>query len=162
MKALGSAIPPFRGCLQVALYNAKTGEEVFKTRNLNSLGTQGLAWLWQHALSGHSASDQFLGFLAVGSGTNAPATGDTALVGELARIAVSNWNTAGMTDSTGPYFVAEATFATDEANGTIAEGGLFNASATGTMIARATLSATTEKTTDYTMGVSYTITQNVT
>lgn len=141
--------------------NAKTGEEVWRRHVANSPATEGLAWLWLHALSGLGATSQVIGYLGIGTDSTAPATGDTGLGSEVTRKAIASFATSGMTATDGPYFEAQVDFATDEGNTTLAEAALFNSSAGGTMICHGTY-ATTAKTTDYVLGVSYVVTQNVT
>lgn len=161
MNELGTRFPGIRGCVKLALRNAKTGEVAWRTENHNAPATLGMQWLWLHALSGIGASSQVIGFLAVGTDTTAPATGDTALGSEVERKAIDSFDTSNMTVSTGPNFEMQVEYATDEANGTLAECGAFNSSAAGTMLAHATFNST-EKTTDYILGLSYSITQAVT
>lgn len=161
MENPATKFPGLRGCVKAAMWNAKTGEEVYRVEHMNSPATEGLAWLWLHALSGLGASSQVIGFLGIGTDTTAPATGDTGLGSEVTRKAIDSFVTSGMTATDGPYFEAQCEFATNEGNTTLAEAALFNSSSGGTMIAHGTY-ATTAKTTDYVFGVSYQITQDVT
>jgi len=72
-------------------------------------------------------------YVAIGSGTNAPAAGDTALGSEAARAQ----GTYSYTDGTKAFTVTE-TFAAGTGTGSIAEAGLFNASSSGQLFARQT------------------------
>lgn len=70
--------------------------------------------------------------MAVGSGATAPALGQTTLVTELDRIALT---TAGGTVS-GTTVTYEATFGPGEGTGAITEFGIFNDASAGTMLCR--------------------------
>ncbi len=65
--------------------------------------------------------------MAIGTGTAAPANGDTALGSELQR------NTLGSTAVSNNIVTYQATFAAGEGVGAVTEAGLFNASSAGTM-----------------------------
>jgi hypothetical protein len=69
--------------------------------------------------------------IAVGTGTTAAATGNTALVTEIARKAATFSHTVGT-----KVFQFEATFNAGEATGAITEAGVLNASSAGTMLDR--------------------------
>ena len=145
-----------RGCIDVAMYNAKSGEEVFSDhQRLNAIAIVGRRWNLDHMLSGQGATSQTLQQLAVGTDSTAPTTGDTILGSEFFRKAVGTWDTSGLTADP-PFFRALIQLNTDEGNTTLAEAGLFNSSVLGTMLAHATF-ATTDKTTDNTFGITYTI-----
>jgi hypothetical protein len=89
--------------------------------------------------------------MAVGSSGTAPALGDTALGGELGRVALSNWS------SSGNVATATASFGAGVATGTLQEVGLFNASSAGTMLCRSTYSSIVKGSSD-TLNVTYTVT----
>ncbi|MGQ9845889.1 MAG: hypothetical protein ACUVQP_00090 [Bacteroidales bacterium] len=143
-----------RGCLEIALKNAD-GEVIQQIKKENTVVTAGRSWVLKQIASSVMNTAQSIGYIAVGTSTTAPATSDTALGGESVRKAISNFSTGGLTSST-PFWTAEVLFATDEANTTLAEVGLFNSSSGGTMLARATFS-TINKATSNTLGVSYSI-----
>ena len=69
--------------------------------------------------------------IGVGTGTTASATGNTALVTEIARKAATFSHTTGT-----KTFQFEATFNAGEATGAITEAGVFNASTSGTLFDR--------------------------
>lgn len=146
----------FRGYVEVALYDAKTGERVSKVERHNIIASKGRAWNLLLLQSDNAASSQTLGFLAVGTDTTAAASSDTALGSEVVRVAVGTYDNAGTTATDAPYFRIVATLATDEGNATIGEIGLFNSSAGGTLFGHAVV-ATQEKTTSQTAGITYTI-----
>lgn len=79
-----------------------------------------------------SNGSNFISYMALGSGVTAPAIGQTALVTELGRVAVTF---AAVTDTA--TFTGH--FAGGVATGTINEAGLFNATPAGTMISRVNL-----------------------
>ena len=149
-----------RGCVEVALNNAKTGKQEWMYSMAlqgleNAVATQGRAWVLAHMLSGEGATSQVLSHAAVGTDTAAPSTGDTGLGSEVIRKAVGTWDLSGTTANP-PYIRALIQLQTDEGNTTLAEVGLFNSSAVGSMLAHATF-ASTAKTTDNTFGITYTI-----
>jgi len=81
-------------------------------------------------------------YCAIGDGTNAPTTSDTALASELART-LGSYNRSSDT-----IWTNEATFEAGIGTGTITESGLFNASTSGTMLCRQTFGAITKSDSD--------------
>jgi hypothetical protein len=144
-----------RGCLEIALHNAQSGEIIDSQKFENTIVTAGRRWVLEQICSDLSTVNQSIQFIGVGTSTAAPATGNTALGGESARNAIGTFTTTGLTSSV-PSWRAEVSFATNEANTTLAEVGLFNSSASGTMLGRATFS-TINKTTSNTLTISYTV-----
>jgi hypothetical protein len=143
-----------RGCIEMQLRNAKNGKAVGDRISLNTVVTAGRRWVLERIQS-VSPPSTTITHLGVGTGTTAPATGDTALGSETVRIAIGTYTTTGLANNP-PSWRAEATFATNEANTTLGEAGLFNSSSAGTMLSRVTYS-TLNKTTSNTLSVSYTI-----
>lgn len=72
--------------------------------------------------------------MAVGSGTTAAATGDTALGTELGRASLTS------STSTGAVVTYVASFGAGTGTGAVTEAGIFNASSSGTMLARTVFS----------------------
>jgi len=144
-----------RGCIEVAMYKAKTGEEIWRDEKRNAIAIAGRRWNLDHMLSGQGATSQVLSDMGIGTDSTAPTTGDTALGSEFFRKAVGTWDTSGLTADP-PFIQALIQFNTDEGNTTLAEAALFNSASVGTMMAHATF-ATTDKTTDNTFGITYTI-----
>ncbi len=144
----------FRGAIEIALRNAFTNEIVDR-RVLNTVVTAGRRWVLECIQSGNAASTQTIQQMAVGTSTTAPATSDTALGNENSRKAVGTWTTTGLTANP-PSWRGETSWATNEANTTLGEAGLFNSSSGGTLLARGTF-ATLNKTTSNTLSISYTI-----
>ena len=93
-----------------------------------------------------------MGWMAVGTGTTAPAAGDTALGIEIDRNA-----TTSITDSANVVTYVGDWAAGDATNSAIAEAGIFNAAAAGTMLARATFTAINKGASD-TLKITWTVT----
>jgi len=144
-----------RGHIEIFLKNAATDQIINKVSVDNVVVTAGRRWALEQLASSEMATNESISYLAVGTGTTAPATSDTGLVSEYTRKAIGTFTTSNLT-SNPPSWQAEVSFNTNEANTTLGEIGLFNSSASGTMFARATFS-TVNKTTSNTLSVSYTI-----
>ena len=144
-----------RGSLEMALKNAYTGEVIEKRTINNTVVTTGRKWVLQQINSTDHATAQSISYMAVGTGNTAPATGDSSLGSESSRIAINNFTTSNLT-SNPPSWRAEASWATNQANTTLGEVGMFNSSSGGTMFNRATFS-TLNKTTSNTLSISFTI-----
>jgi hypothetical protein len=121
----------------------------------NTVVTVGRAFVLGQLESVNHITSQNFGYIAVGSGTTAPTTGDTGLRLEITRLAISAFATTGLTVNP-PSWQAQILFATSDANTTIAEVGIFNSNSVGTMLARATI-ASFVKATSNTWAISYTI-----
>ena len=78
-----------------------------------------------------SGRPNVMSYIAVGTGTTAAATGNTALVTEVLRKAATFSHTTGT-----KVFQFEATFNAGEATGGITEAGVLNAATAGTMLDR--------------------------
>lgn len=142
-----------RGCLEMALYGPN-GNLLDYRKNDNTVVTAGRAWVLSRIMS-QNPDTNTITYIAVGTSTTAPATSDAALVSESTRIAIATFITGGLTNNP-PSWQAQATFATNQANTTLGECGLFNSSAAGTMLSHVTFS-TISKTTSNTLAISYTI-----
>jgi hypothetical protein len=81
-------------------------------------------------LAGVSAQNK-MSHYAIGTGTNNPAIGDTALQTEIARVALSS------AIATSNEIIYTAIFPAGVGTGTITEYGIFNALSGGTLLARA-------------------------
>jgi len=116
----------------------------------NMVVTAGKEWI---ASRMKAASAGVMTHMAVGTGTTAAAIGNTALVTELTRQA--------LTTSGGTVAGAIVTFATTYAAGTgtgaITEAGIFNANSAGTMLARTVFSVVNKGALD-TMTISWAVT----
>lgn len=147
-----------RGSLEIVLHDAITKREIERRTIKNTIVTAGRAWVLKHI----AGTDVFngnetrpLSHVAIGTSTTAPATSDTALGSETTRKAIGTWSTANLT-SNPPSYELQVSYATNEGNTTLAEVGLFNSSAAGTMLSHATF-GTINKTTSNTLSISYTV-----
>jgi len=93
-------------------------------------------------------------YIAIGTGSTAPAAGDTALVSELTRLQDT---TAAYTTTSGKQLQLQISFGPGVGTGNIAESGLFNAVSGGDMLARQTFAAISKGASD-TLTVTWTIT----
>lgn len=143
-----------RGSIRMVLGDPD-GEEIKELLFENLLVTVGRSWVLGQLESVNIVTSQTIGYLAIGSGTNAPTTADTGLNNEVTRIAIGTFITAGLTLNP-PSWQAQVSFATNQGNTTLAEVGLFNSTAGGTMLAHATF-ASFVKATSNTLNISYTI-----
>ncbi len=144
-----------RGSLEICLLDASDNQVVEKRVIHNVVVTAGRRWVLERIQS-VSPPTTTITHMAVGSITSdAPDTAETALASEQDRNAVGTYETSNLT-SNPPSWEAQTSWATDDANTTIGEVGLFNSSSAGTMLARATF-ATLDKTTSNTLTISYTI-----
>ena len=83
------------------------------------------------AIGNASTRPGVMGWIAVGTGSTAAASTQTALVTELKRNAATYAHTAGT-----KVFTLTASFLAGDATGAITEAGVFNASSSGTMFDR--------------------------
>lgn len=120
-----------RGDLDVLLRDASTGEVKLKKTFPNLVVTTGKELLASRLAS---ATNNVVGYMAVGSGNTAPAVTDTTLVAEISRVATS---VAGGTP-TGNTVLYTATFPAGVGTGSLQEAGLFNAVSGGSMLSRTT------------------------
>jgi hypothetical protein len=92
-------------------------------------------------------------YIAIGTGSTAPAAGNTALVSELVRLQ----DTEAEYTTTSKQLELQVVFDPGTGTGTIAESGLFNAASGGDMLARQTFAAISKGASD-TLTVTWTIT----
>jgi hypothetical protein len=133
------------------------GNVVAERRVNNLVVTQGRSWVLGQLETQNQLTAQAIGWLAIGTSTVAPVTGDTLLGSEVTRVAIGTWVTSTLTANP-PNWQAQASFATNQGNTTLAEVGLFNSSGANaaTMLAHATFTSFV-KTTSNTLSISYTI-----
>src|SRR6185503_21061233 len=117
------------------------------TSLVTTVGLTNLLKAWA-GISGGST----LAYMGVGSGTTAPALGDTALQTELDRIVNSDESASGNT------LTLEAFFPTGDGNGTIAEVGVLSAAAGGDLHVHAQPDVPVVKTAGKQMRITLTIT----
>lgn len=97
-----------------------------------------------------SNTDNFLTYMAIGTGTTAAASGQTALVTELTRVSMTN----SQSTNTAQY---SATYNPGTGTGSITEAGIFNAASAGKMLCRTVFGVITKD-----VGDTLTINWNVT
>ena len=142
-----------KGFIEAELRNAFTNEVIERTKTPNQIVVGGRKWVLQQLASSEMNTALSIGYLAVGTGTVSPATSDSALGGESLRKAIGTFSTANLTANP-PSWQAAVSFATNEANTTLSEVGLFNSNSAGTMLGRATFT-TLNKSTSNTLSISY-------
>jgi len=143
-----------RGCFKGHLRDAQ-GRPLSYFKSDNTVATVGRREVLDLIITG--GSTDLFGWMAVGTSTTAPATGDTHLGSEVDRNAIGTFDTTNLTSST-PNWDAVASWNTNEANTTLGEVGIFNSSGADsqTILAHATFS-TIDKTTSNTLTITYTI-----
>lgn len=146
----------FRGCIEVGLYDANTGELLEYRKNDNVVCTQGRAYVLSRIQSVSPQTD-VINAIAVGTSTTAPASTDLLLGSEAKRLAIGSQDNTNLTGPT-PSWAAQVTFATSDANTTLGEAGLFNSTSSNvhTILSHVTF-ATINKTTSNTLSITYTI-----
>lgn len=145
-----------RGSLRIAL-NDPDGKLITERIINNLVVTQGRSWVLGQLESVNIQTAQTIGYMAVGTSSTAPTTADTLLNSEVLRVAVGTWVTSTLTANP-PSWQAQISLATNQANTTLAEVGLFNTSGSNaaTMLGHATF-ASFVKATSNTLTISYTI-----
>lgn len=136
-----------KGDLIVKLFdkNGQVKEQRFIPNLVVTVGKQFIA----SRMVGTAAN--VMSHMAVGSSSTAPANGDTALGGELGRVALTSSAAAG---AIATYV---ATFPAGTGTGAVVEAGIFNASSSGTMLCRTTFSVV-NKGADDAMSITWAIT----
>lgn len=121
----------------------------------NTVVTSGRRWVLQQLETTDQVTSQTISHMEVGSGTIAPTTANTALGNAVTRKSIASFVTTQLTANP-PSWDAVMSLATNEGNTQLSEVGLFNSSAVGTMLARATFASFT-KATSNTLSITYTI-----
>jgi hypothetical protein len=114
----------------------------------NLVVTTGLTFLASRAVG---TSSTVMSHMAIGSNSTAPALANTTLGTETGRVALTSGTSSGAVIS----YVA--TFGAGVGTGTVAECGLFNASSSGTLLARSTNISLTKGAND-TLQITWSIT----
>ncbi len=122
---------PIKGDLHIVIKDALTGEVKVDRLEKNLVVTTGKEWIASRMV-GTAANT--MGYMAVGTDATSPASGDTTLGAEVARVAVTS-----QTASTNTVTYV-ATFSAGTGTGALTEAGLFNANSAGTMLSRTTYS----------------------
>jgi len=128
--------------------------EVKEEREVHNLVTDvGCAHIADQLASSHDESE--MSHMAIGTGTNAPAAGDTTLQTELDRNALtSRTQGAGASDHQVVYV---GDWAAGDGTGAITEAGILNNSSGGTLLARTTFSVINKGASD-TLEITWTLT----
>lgn len=143
-----------KGAMELAIKSAKDNELQEYRHRKNTVVTAGRRWVLERIQSASPPSST-IDSMAIGVSTSSLGTDDTALVDENTRTDIGTMTTTNLT-SNPPSWAAQTSWATDEANTTLGEVGLFNSSSGGTMLARATFT-TINKASSNTLSITYTI-----
>lgn len=136
---------------RVLLTHTKADGSVIQHEVSNLVVLAGRVWI---ASRMEGASSAVMSHLAVGSSSTTPATGDTALGSEVARVALMSATAASNTIT----YIAQ--FPAGTGTGALEEAGIFNDGTTGTMLARVTFPVINKGSGD-TLQVSWTIENGV-
>lgn len=149
-----------RGRFEIGLYDPE-GNLIEYRKQDNTVVTSGRSYVLSRIQSSSPQAD-VINAIAVGTSTTAPTTGDTLLNAEVnstnsGRLAIASFVTGGLTNNP-PSWQAQVTFATNQANSTLGEAGIFNSTGSNsvTMLSHVTFT-TIAKTTSNTLAISYTI-----
>ena len=148
-----------RACIEMQLCDAQ-GAPVADRVVFNTIMTDGRKWVMQKIVSTTNQTNS-INFIAVGTSTAAVNSSQTGLSSEitatLGRKAIGTVDATNMTSSA-PSWAASVLFATNEANNSIGEIGLFNTSTAqaATMLGRATFTQFNKSDTN-TLAVTYTV-----
>ncbi|CCG43301.1 hypothetical protein [Magnetospirillum molischianum] len=139
------------GAMEAVLVRANGDVEVIRKDNIIvDVGFDFIA----DAIGKVASRPNVMGYIAVGTGSTAPATSQTALVTELARAAATYSHTTGT-----KTFTFTTTFAAGTATGAIQEAGVFNASSSGIIFDRVTFSVV-NKGADDSLTITFTFTMS--
>jgi hypothetical protein len=134
------------GALRLVLSKADGTSEEFDFKNL--VVTVGKEFVASRMVG---TASNVMSHMALGSGTTAPAAGNTTLGTELGRVALAGAVAASN------VVTYTATFSAGTATGAVTEAGIFNASSAGTMLCR-TVFSVVNKGVDDALSVTWTIT----
>ena len=146
-----------RGCYEIALLDALSGKVLEYQKINNVVVTAGRSWVLQRIYTTTGNATAVITAIAVGTSTAAPATSDTALGSEILRLSVASFDSTLLTANP-PSWNAQVTFGTAQANTTLGEAGLFNATSAGvaTLLSHVTF-ATINKQNTNTLAITYTL-----
>jgi hypothetical protein len=135
------------GCLKIEVFNPDGSlKEIREIDNLVvTVGKEFIA----SRIVGTAAS--VMSHMAVGTDSTTPVAGDTTLGAEVARVALTSGTASGAVAT----FVA--TFGAGTGTGALAEAGIFNAGAGGTMLCRTTFAVVNKGASDA-MTITWTVT----
>ena len=135
------------GKLNIQLFD-EFGNLKYEDNTTNLVVTSGLEFIADRMTGTGSAVMSYMG---IGTGTTAPSAGQTSLISQADRNALTSATT------TGASVTYEATFAPGEGTGAITEAGIFNASSGGDMLCRTTF-AVVNKASGDTLTINWTVT----
>lgn len=144
-----------KGLLTATIRDAKTGEikRVYRYKNLNP--TVLFTMIANNLTDANPDNDMRINYGAVGTGTNAPALGNTTLQTELARTQIASIS------NNGPIAYATAFFTESQANGVLREAALFsNGTSTansGVLVSRVNINITKSNSESLTLDWTITI-----
>lgn len=139
------------GQLTIVLKDETTGQVKVDTTIPNLVVSVGKSWIAQRMKD--SGIPTQMTHMAIGQGTNATGTANTALDSELGRVSLT---TAGGTVSSNVVTYA-ATFNAGTGTGAVTEAGIFNDGTSGTMLCR-TVFPVVNKGVNDSMAVTWTVT----
>jgi len=134
-----------KGNLTIAL-NDEVVQEV-----PNLVVTAGKGFVASSMLKTTSNSPAAMTHMAIGSGTNNPAAGDTALQTELGRVSLSS------SSASGAVVTYAATFGAGTGTGAVTEAGILNAGSSGTLLCRTEFNVVNKGSAD-SMTITWTVT----
>lgn len=135
-----------KGTVHIVLKD-KDGKVLDERTFPNLVVSSGLNWVASRMTSG---SDAVMSHMAVGSGSTAPALGDTTLQTEVSRIALAS------ATSLLAQVRYVATFGAGVGTGSLQEAGIFNAGSSGTMLCRTTFAVVNKGASD-TLQITWTV-----
>lgn len=141
-----------KGTLLVQLFD-KDGKLKEERKIQNLMTNAGEAHIADQLAS--SQDESAMSHMAIGTGTTDPTSAQTALVNELDRNALTSRTQGAGGDDNDVIYVGD--WAAADGTGAIAEAGIFNSSAAGTMLCRSTF-ATINKGASDTLKITWTVT----
>ena len=137
-----------KGELDIAVFNEETQTYTDKRRVENLVVQVGKNFIASRMIQ---ATDAVMSHMAIGSGTLTPASSDTTLTTEVARVAITS---ATIADNVVTYV---ALFPAGTGTGPLTEAGIFNSGATGTMLSHTTFAVVNKGAND-TVSITWSIT----
>lgn len=146
------------GALSVVLRDAEGN--IKDQRDINNLVVNvGKYYIAQRMIAtGPNSVPAAMSHMAIGSGTTAPVVAQTAMITQLARVALTG-GTGTVANSTTNQVVYTATFPAGVGTGALVEAGIFNSPTTGTMLARTTFPVVNKEAAD-SITVTWTVSIN--
>ena len=117
----------------------------------NLVVTAGKEFVASSILKTTSNSPAAMTHMAIGSGTNNPAAGDTALQTELGRVSLAS------SSASGAVVTYTANFGAGTGTGAVTEAGILNASSSGTLLCRTEFNVVNKGSAD-SMTITWTVT----